>query len=78
MEKHDLHHEFPQFEERIHELKVNDNHFKKMFDEYHELNKEIHRIETDTEPASDETLNDLRVKRVHLKDELYNQLVNNN
>jgi len=78
MEKHDLHHEFPQFEERIHELKVSDNHFKKMFDEYHELNKEIHRIETDTEPASDETLNDLRVKRVHLKDELYNQLVNNN
>ena len=46
MEKHDLHHEFPQFEQKIHDLKISDNHFKRLFDEYHELNKEIYRIET--------------------------------
>jgi uncharacterized protein YdcH (DUF465 family) len=75
MEKHhDLIHEFPEYKEKIHDLKVNNTHFKGLFDEYHELDHEIHRIETDTQPASDEVLNDLRKKRVHLKDSLYNLL----
>lgn len=72
MEKHhDLVHEFPQHREKIHDLKVSDNHFRKMFDEYHELDHEIHRYETGTEATSDEHLNELRLKRVKLKDELY-------
>ncbi len=75
MEKHhDLIHEFPEYKEKIHDLKVNNAHFKGLFDEYHELDHEIHRIETDTQPASDEVLTDLRKKRVHLKDSLYNLL----
>jgi uncharacterized protein len=32
MEKHDLHHEFPALEQKIHDLKVSDNHFRKLFD----------------------------------------------
>lgn len=75
MEKHhDLIHEFPEYKEKIHDLKVTNAHFKGLFDEYHELDHEIHRIETDTQPASDEVLTDLRKKRVHLKDSLYNLL----
>lgn len=77
MEKHDLHHEFPQFEQKIHDLKMSDNHFKRLFDEYHELNKEIYRIETGVENTSDEFLNKLRFKRVDLKDELYTILTKN-
>ena len=77
MEKHDLHHEFPQFEQKIHDLKISDNHFKRLFDEYHELDKEIYRIETGVENTSDEFLNKLRFKRVDLKDELYNILIKN-
>jgi hypothetical protein len=77
MEKHDLHHEFPQFEQKIHDLKISDNHFKRLFDEYHELNKEIYRIETGVENTSDDFLNKLRFKRVDLKDELYNILTKN-
>lgn len=46
MEKHDLRHEFPEFEEKIHHLKVNNHHFKKLFDEYHEVTNEVHRIES--------------------------------
>jgi uncharacterized protein YdcH (DUF465 family) len=42
MEKHDLRHEFPEYEAKIHELKISDMHFKKLFDEYHEINNEIH------------------------------------
>lgn len=74
MQKHDLLHEFPEHREKIHELKTTNNHFRKLFDEYHELDHEIHRIEQGTESTTDEVLNGLRKKRVHLKDELYSQL----
>lgn len=33
MEKHDLHHEFEKHDQRIHDLKISDNHFRKLFDE---------------------------------------------
>lgn len=71
MNKHDLHHEFPEYENQIHQLKTSDNHFRKLFDEYHNVNNEVHRIETGAEATSDEALNKLRMQRVHLKDELY-------
>ncbi|MCX6351240.1 MAG: DUF465 domain-containing protein [Bacteroidetes bacterium] len=74
MDKHDLHHDFPELGEKIHELKISDAHFKKMFDEYHELTNTIHSIETGAEATSDEVLNEFRMKRVHLKDALYNIL----
>ncbi len=76
MEKHDLHHEFPQFDEKIHELKLSNAHFRKLFEEYHEVNKAAHRFETGAENVSDEVLNDYRMKRVHLKDQLYAILAN--
>ncbi len=76
MEKHDLRHEFPEYVDKIHDLKTNDNHFKRLFDEYDEINKEIQRIETGIEPTSDQILNELRLKRVHLKDDLFNMLKN--
>jgi uncharacterized protein YdcH (DUF465 family) len=33
MEKHDLHHEFPEFDSKISELKVSNAHFKKLTDD---------------------------------------------
>jgi uncharacterized protein YdcH (DUF465 family) len=63
--------------EKIHSLKVSDNHFRKLFDQYHEINNAIHRIETGAEVVADEVLNDYRLKRVHLKDELYELLTKN-
>lgn len=75
MEKHDLLHEFPEHKETIHNLKVSDNHFRKMFDEYHELDHEVHRIEQGAENTTDEYLTDLRKKRLHLKDELYKMIM---
>lgn len=71
MQSHDLHHEFPQFEQKIIELKNSDQHFKKLFDEYHGVNKEIHHIESGAEATSDDVLTNLRKKRLHLKDDLY-------
>ncbi len=73
-EKHDLIHEFPELREKIHDLKVSNNHFRRLFDEYHELDHDVHRIEVGTEPTADEILNELRRKRLALKDELYSML----
>ena len=76
MEKHDLKHEFPEHQEKIHDLKINDNHFRKLFDEYHDVNDQIHAIETEAFHTTDEVLNQLRIKRVQLKDELYAIIIN--
>lgn len=75
--KHILTQEFPEYETKISNLKVENAHFKKLFHEFDELDHEIYRIESDSEPASDDALNELRKKRVHLKDEIYQFLVNN-
>lgn len=77
IQKHQLVQEFPEFETKINDLKVDDAHFKKLFDAYDELDHEIYRIETDSEPASDETLNHLRIERVKLMDEIYSFLKQN-
>jgi len=71
IQKHQLIEEFSEHAERIHELKEKNSHFKKLFDEYDDLDHEVYRIETDSEAASDETLNKLRIERVKLKDALY-------
>ena len=73
-EKHDLIHELPEHKERIHELKMSDNHFSRLFDEYHELDHEIHRIETGVENTSDEYLEDRKKNRLLLKDEMYKMI----
>lgn len=74
MERHDLIHEFPEYEEKIHDLKVNDQHFRTLFDQYHELEHEIHRINTGTEVVTDEYAHELKAKLLFIKDELYSML----
>ncbi len=72
--KHDLHHEFPEYEEQIHRLKESDNHFRRLFDEYHVVNKEVKRIEQGVENTSDDYAEECKKKRLKLKDELFEML----
>lgn len=74
IEHHDLIHEFPELRDRIHDLKVNDHHFRKLFDEYHELTTEIENMEKESTPASTQNEEEAKMRRVHLKDELYKML----
>ncbi len=67
---HGLHEEFPQATDRISKLKIGDGHFARLADRYEHVNREIHRIEAEVEPASDETLEDLKKQRLKLKDEI--------
>ena len=72
---HELHDEFPEKADTIHELKVGNPHFAKLFDEYHEVNRAVHRAETKVEPMENLAESELRKKRGALKDELYKMLV---
>jgi len=74
VEKHDLHHEFPEFHDQIHNLKVSDKHFAKLFAEYHDKDHEIHRIEQGSEVSSDDYLENLKKQRLLLKDQLFAML----
>lgn len=74
-EHHDLVHELPEHKDTIHTLKVNDPHFARLFEEYHETNREVLRMEEDIEPVSDETLEDRKKHRLALKDQLYSLIL---
>lgn len=74
IEHHDLHHEFPDMGPQIRELKMKDRHFARLFDEYHDVDREVRKIEEQVEAASDERLEELKLRRLHLKDELYGML----
>lgn len=74
MEKHNLQQEFPQFQEKITQLKVSDTHFKTLFDQYYKVENQIHKINTGEEVAIDEFAHELKAKLLHLKDEIYSYL----
>ncbi|MGD9709952.1 MAG: YdcH family protein [Halothiobacillaceae bacterium] len=74
VDHHDLAHEFPEHKERIHQLKMDDAHFAKLFDEYNDLTNRIEVLENNEVPVADESLKDLKKQRLTLKDQLYAML----
>ncbi|MDR3509573.1 MAG: DUF465 domain-containing protein [Caulobacteraceae bacterium] len=67
---HELHEEFPGQAGKITELKTRDTHFAETAEVYHELNRTIHRIESGLDAVADAVLEDLKKKRLALKDEI--------
>jgi hypothetical protein len=74
----DLHHpilrEFPEHRETIKRLKSSDDHFRHIYDEYHRLDDEIYRIEEDIDFATDQEIEELKMRRAKLKDYIYHIL----
>jgi uncharacterized protein YdcH (DUF465 family) len=75
VEHHDLVHEFPALKDRIHEMKMGDPHFRRLFDDYHELTRDIEKMEDEVTPASTRIEEEAKVRRLRLKDELYRMLI---
>jgi len=71
---HELHEEFPEFAAKISKLKQGDAHFSKLTDDYHEVNRAVHRAETNLEPTDQFTEEDMRKNRAALKDQIYRLL----
>jgi len=74
VDKHDLVHEFPESRDSIHELKLNNTHFARLFEQYHLKDHEVHRIENGVEATSDDYLEIRKKERLKLKDELYQMI----
>lgn len=72
---HELHEEFPNDTQRIHDLKISNAHFAKIADRYHALNRDIHRVEAGVQAMSDDSLEVLKKQRLLLKDEVAAMLV---
>ena len=67
---HELPEAFPDHADRIRDLKSADPRFARLAEDYHALNREIHRGETDVEPMDDCRMQDLRKRRLALLDEI--------
>lgn len=65
---HTLGEEFPGKLEVIHALKAKDAAFARVLEEYDEVNDQIHRAETKIEPLSEMHEEELRKRRLKLKD----------
>lgn len=74
MDKHDLDKEFPEFLSDLEDMKEHDPRFAAMAAEYNRVDQEILSIEQNVEPASDVMAENLKKRRVKLKDEIYAML----
>lgn len=61
---------FPDHAETLHHLKLTDAHFARLAERHHAVNREIHRIESEIEAASDDRLETLKKERLHLIDDI--------
>ena len=71
---HELAEEFPGHVDRMHDLKMQDAHFARLFDQYHEINRRVHRAETNVEPVDELAEVEMRKQRMALKDEIWRML----
>jgi uncharacterized protein YdcH (DUF465 family) len=67
---HELADAFPDDHAVLHELKLHNAHFVTLAERYHDVNGEIHRIESEIETPSDEYTETLKKKRLALLDEI--------
>lgn len=70
----DLAHEFPELKHRVHELKLGSAKFRSLYEEYQAVDNEVARIEQEIETPSDDYTEELKRRRVRLKDRLYGML----
>lgn len=67
---HELPEAFPDKIGRMHDLRASNARFARLEDEYHGINREIHRVETNIEPRSDFDLENMKKRRLALLDEI--------
>ena len=71
---HTLAEEFPGQMDKIHALKVSNPRFARLLADYDEVNDEIHVVETNVKPATQEHETELRKRRLTIKDQIASAL----
>ena len=62
---------FPEYRDLISQLKTNDRHFQRLFENHNELDQKIKNMESRVEAGSATEIELLKKKKLALKDELY-------
>jgi len=75
IDHHELHSEFPEMIEAIEGLSAANAHFAKLFARYNRLTGKVEDLEEHDMPVSDFTIEDMKKKRLRLKDEIYYLLI---
>ncbi|WP_341502133.1 DUF465 domain-containing protein [Gallaecimonas sp. GXIMD4217] len=73
-ENHSLYTEFPQYQERIAQLKLSEPDFARAAAEYHRIDHHIKGLHSRSQPVDDSAMKELKLRRAKLKDELYGWL----
>jgi len=71
---HPLIEEFAEYKDTIHDLKMNNSHFRRLANEYEGIDKSIFRAEQGIEVVNDDYLDSIKKERLHLKDLIYSML----
>ena len=72
---HPLIEEFSEHKAVIHELKLNNAHFRRLAHEYEGIDKSIYRAEQGIEIVNDDYLENIKKERLHLKDLIYAMII---
>ena len=68
---HDLAHEFPEHLQKMRSLKASDPKFSSLFAQYDADNHDIARFEECVGAINDDAMDDLKKRRLKVKDEIY-------
>jgi uncharacterized protein len=68
---HDLDHEFPEFSGVMHQLRERDAKLGNLFQQYDKVNGAIVDIEENDKPFQDVEFEEMKKKRLRIKDEIY-------
>ncbi|BDT67663.1 hypothetical protein os1_18410 [Comamonadaceae bacterium OS-1] len=72
---HDLAHEFPQLVGKMRALKLSSSRFLHLFNDYDTVNHAITKIEQDGNAIGDVEMEDMKKKRLKIKDDIYQMLI---
>ncbi|WP_367850246.1 YdcH family protein [Rhodoferax sp. WC2427] len=72
---HDLAHEFPQLIGKMRSLKLSSSRFLHLFNDYDAVNNAITKIEQDGGAIADEAMENMKKKRLKIKDDIYQMLI---
>jgi len=64
-----------EYKDEIHELKLNNAHFAKVFEKHNELDKKVEDAEADRIILTDVELETLKKEKLLLKDEAYKMIL---
>jgi len=64
-----------EYKEEIHELKINNAHFAKIFEQHNNLDNKIEHAELGDTPTTDIELENLKKEKLLLKDEAYKMII---